>query len=68
MALALSLNQRYHPAWLGSGRCGDAGDCGPADIVGRRAKLHTPQIFLRLSGGIRAFGLIGLFMGPMISS
>jgi predicted PurR-regulated permease PerM len=37
-------------------------------VLGRRAKLHTLQIFLGLLGGIQAFGLIGLFLGPIIIS
>jgi len=37
-------------------------------VLGRRAKLHTLQIFLGLLGGIQAFGLIGLFLGPTIIS
>jgi predicted PurR-regulated permease PerM len=37
-------------------------------VLGRRAKLHTLQIFLGLLGGIHAFGLLGLFLGPTIIS
>jgi predicted PurR-regulated permease PerM len=37
-------------------------------VLGRRAKLHTLQIFLGLLGGIQAFGLLGLFLGPTIIS
>jgi len=37
-------------------------------VLGRRAKLHTLQIFLGLLGGIHAFGLIGIFLGPTIIS
>jgi len=37
-------------------------------VLGRRAKLHTLQIFLGLLGGIQAFGLIGIFLGPIIIS
>jgi AI-2E family transporter len=36
-------------------------------LLGRPAKRHTLQIFLRLLGGIRAFGLIGLFLGPSLA-
>jgi predicted PurR-regulated permease PerM len=37
-------------------------------VLGRRAKLHTLQIFLGLLGGVQAFGLLGLFLGPTIIS
>ncbi|HKV41188.1 MAG TPA: AI-2E family transporter [Blastocatellia bacterium] len=37
-------------------------------VLGRRTKLHTLQIFLGLLGGIQAFGIIGLFLGPIIIS
>jgi predicted PurR-regulated permease PerM len=37
-------------------------------VLGKRAKLHTLQIFLGLLGGVQAFGLIGLFLGPIIIS
>src|SRR5262249_13096283 len=37
-------------------------------VLGRRAKLHTLQIFLGLLGVMRAFGLIVLYMGPIIIS
>ena len=37
-------------------------------VLGRRAKLHTLQIFVGLLGGVQAFGLIGLFLGPIIVS
>jgi predicted PurR-regulated permease PerM len=37
-------------------------------VLGRRARLHTLQIFLGLLGGIQAFGLLGLFLGPTIIS
>ncbi|HYM00439.1 MAG TPA: AI-2E family transporter [Blastocatellia bacterium] len=37
-------------------------------IIGRRVKLHPLEIFLGLLGGIEAFGLIGLFAGPIIIS
>jgi predicted PurR-regulated permease PerM len=37
-------------------------------LLGRRTKMHTLQIFLGLLGGIQAFGLVGLFLGPIIIS
>jgi predicted PurR-regulated permease PerM len=35
-------------------------------VIGRRVKLHPLEIFLGLLGGVQAFGLIGLFLGPII--
>jgi len=37
-------------------------------VIGRRVKLHPLEIFLGLLGGVQAFGLIGLFAGPIIIS
>lgn len=37
-------------------------------VIGRRVKLHPLEIFLGLLGGIQAFGLIGIFAGPIIIS
>lgn len=54
-------------AW-GAGVVGMLATVGQPIVLGRRAKLHTLQIFLGLLGGIQAFGLIGLFLGPIIIS
>jgi predicted PurR-regulated permease PerM len=54
-------------AW-GAGVVGMLATVGQPMLLGRRAKLHTLQIFLGLLGGIQAFGLIGLFLGPIIIS
>lgn len=54
--------------------CWGAGLISTADNVVRplvlsgRVKLHTLLIFFSLLGGVRAFGIIGLFMGPIIVS
>jgi predicted PurR-regulated permease PerM len=37
-------------------------------VVGGRVKLHTLLIFFSLLGGVKAFGVIGLFVGPIIVS
>lgn len=54
--------------------CWGAGLISTADNVVRplvlsgRVKLHTLLIFFSLLGGVRAFGIIGLFIGPIIVS
>ena len=37
-------------------------------VLSRGVKLHTLLIFFSLLGGVRAFGIIGLFLGPIIVS
>ncbi|HET8549587.1 MAG TPA: AI-2E family transporter, partial [Bryobacteraceae bacterium] len=37
-------------------------------VLSGRVKLHTLLIFFSLLGGVRAFGIIGLFVGPIIVS
>lgn len=37
-------------------------------VIGQRAKLHTLLIFFSLLGGVQAFGVMGLFVGPVIVS
>lgn len=37
-------------------------------VLSGRAKLHTLLIFFSLLGGVRAFGIVGLFVGPIIVS
>lgn len=34
-------------------------------IIGERVQLHTLLVFFAVLGGIRAFGVIGLFIGPV---
>lgn len=54
--------------------CWGAGLISTADNVVRplvlsgKVKLHTLLIFFSLLGGVRAFGIIGLFTGPIIVS
>ena len=54
--------------------CWGAGLISTADNVVRplvmsgKVKLHTLLIFFSLLGGVRAFGIIGLFIGPIIVS
>jgi predicted PurR-regulated permease PerM len=37
-------------------------------VLSGRVKLHTLLIFFSLIGGVKAFGIVGLFIGPMIVS
>jgi predicted PurR-regulated permease PerM len=37
-------------------------------VLSGRVKLHTLLIFFSLLGGVRAFGIVGLFIGPIIVS
>jgi predicted PurR-regulated permease PerM len=35
-------------------------------VIGQRAKLHTLLVFFAVLGGIEAFGVLGLFIGPIV--
>lgn len=37
-------------------------------VLSGRVKLHTLLIFFSLLGGVKAFGIVGLFLGPIIVS
>lgn len=37
-------------------------------VVGTRVKVHTLLVFFALLGGVEAFGIIGVFVGPVILS
>ena len=37
-------------------------------VVSGRAKMHNLLIFFALLGGVKAFGIIGLFIGPVVVS
>jgi predicted PurR-regulated permease PerM len=37
-------------------------------VISERAKLHTLLVFFALLGGVKAFGVIGLFVGPVVLS
>jgi predicted PurR-regulated permease PerM len=37
-------------------------------VVSTRVKMHNLLIFLALLGGVRAFGIMGLFIGPVVVS
>jgi predicted PurR-regulated permease PerM len=37
-------------------------------VISERAKLHTLLVFFALLGGVKAFGVMGLFIGPVVLS
>lgn len=37
-------------------------------VIGHRAKMHTLLVFFALLGGVQAFGVMGLFIGPVVLS
>lgn len=37
-------------------------------VVGGRARMNTLLVFLSLLGGIEAFGILGIFVGPLVLS
>jgi predicted PurR-regulated permease PerM len=37
-------------------------------VIGERVKLHTLLVFFALLGGVKAFGVMGLFIGPVVLS
>jgi predicted PurR-regulated permease PerM len=37
-------------------------------VISGRAKLHTLLVFFALLGGVKAFGVMGLFIGPVVLS
>jgi predicted PurR-regulated permease PerM len=37
-------------------------------VISGKAKLHTLLVFFALLGGVKAFGIMGLFIGPVVLS
>ncbi len=37
-------------------------------VIGKRVKVHTLLVFFSLLGGVEAFGVVGIFIGPVILS
>jgi predicted PurR-regulated permease PerM len=37
-------------------------------VISGKAKLHTLLVFFALLGGVHAFGVMGLFIGPVLLS
>jgi predicted PurR-regulated permease PerM len=54
-------------AW-GAGLISTADNVVRPLVLSGRVKLHTLLIFFSLLGGVKAFGIIGLFTGPIIIS
>jgi predicted PurR-regulated permease PerM len=54
-------------AW-GAGVISTADNIVRPVVLSGRVKLHTLLIFFSLIGGVKAFGIIGLFVGPIIVS
>jgi predicted PurR-regulated permease PerM len=54
-------------AW-GAGVISTADNLVRPFVLSGRVKLHTLLIFFSLLGGVKAFGIIGLFTGPIIVS
>jgi predicted PurR-regulated permease PerM len=54
-------------AW-GAGVVGLADNIVRPLIISERARLHTLYVFFALLGGIQVFGVMGLFIGPVILS
>jgi predicted PurR-regulated permease PerM len=57
----------FMAAW-GAGLISTADNVVRPLVLSGRVKLHTLLIFFSLLGGVRAFGIIGLFVGPIIVS
>jgi len=54
-------------AW-GAGLISTADNIVRPLVLSGRVKLHTLLIFFSLLGGVKTFGIVGLFVGPMIVS
>jgi predicted PurR-regulated permease PerM len=37
-------------------------------VISKQVKVHTLLLFFALIGGVKAFGIMGLFIGPVILS
>jgi predicted PurR-regulated permease PerM len=57
----------FMAAW-GAGVISTADNIVRPLVLSGRVKLHTLLIFFSLLGGVKAFGIIGLFLGPIIVS
>ena len=57
----------FMAAW-GAGLISTADNIVRPWVLSGKVKLHTLLIFFSLLGGVRAFGIIGLFVGPIIVS
>jgi predicted PurR-regulated permease PerM len=37
-------------------------------VIGAHVKVHTLMVFFSLLGGVEAFGIVGIFIGPVVLS
>ena len=54
-------------AW-GAGVVGQVDSLVRPYVISERVKLHTLLVFFALLGGVKAFGVMGLFVGPVVLS
>jgi hypothetical protein len=60
--------ERRNPAGLGRGSSRANRQCGQA-VCHQRTSQNAPLlVFFALLGGVRAFGVLGLFIGPVVLS
>ena len=53
---------------LGAGIIAQADNIVRPYVISQRVRIHTLFIFFSLLGGVQAFGIIGLFIGPIVLS
>lgn len=53
---------------LGAGVIAQADNVVRPYVLSKRVRLHTVYIFFSLLGGVQAFGILGIFIGPMVLS
>ena len=53
---------------LGAGVIGQVDSLVRPYVISERAKLNTLLVFFALLGGVKAFGVMGLFIGPVVLS
>lgn len=54
--------------WWGAAVVGQIDSLVRPYVIGERAKMHTLLVFFALLGGVKAFGVMGLFIGPVVLS
>ena len=52
----------------GAAAVGQIGHVVRFSVISGRAKMHPLLVFLALLGGVKAFGVLGLFIGPVVLS
>jgi predicted PurR-regulated permease PerM len=53
---------------LGAGVIGQIDSLVRPYVISEKAKLNTLMVFFSLLGGVKAFGIMGLFIGPVVLS